>query len=74
MKKIFLTLAVTILIILTAASALASTYLANKKSGIFHYADCPTIKHPNAAHFVPYESSADCINDGYRPCQKCHPY
>lgn len=74
MKKIIAILAVTIFVIFTVAPALASTYLANTKSKIFHYYDCPTIKHHNAAHFIPYESSADCINDGYRPCQKCHPY
>ena len=73
MKKIFLMLAVTIFITLVTASALASTYLANTKSGIFHYSDCRTIKYPNAAHFVPYESRQACIDDGYRPCQKCEP-
>ena len=73
MKKIIATLAITILIILAAASALASTYLANTKSKIFHVYSCSTIKHHNAAHFIPYESRQDCIDDGYRPCQKCHP-
>lgn len=73
MQKIFLVLTAAILIILAAAPALASTYLANTKSGIFHRYDCSTIKHPNAAHFVPYESRQACIDDGYRPCRKCEP-
>lgn len=73
MKKIFAAFSVTILIILAASQVLASTYLANTKSGIFHYSNCRTIKHPNAAHFVPYESRQACIDAGYRPCQKCYP-
>ena len=73
MKKIILAVALTIFVILAAAPVLASTYLANTKSGIFHYSDCRTIKHPNAAHFVPYESRQACIDDGYRPCLKCEP-
>ncbi len=73
MKKIIAILAVTIFVILAAAPALASTYLANTKSRIFHYYDCPTIKHHNAAHFIPYESRQACTDDGYRPCRKCNP-
>ena len=73
MQKIFLAVVISILTILAATSALASTYLANTKSKIFHYYNCSTIKHHNAAHFVPYESRQACIDDGYRPCQKCYP-
>ncbi len=39
-----------------ATPALATDYLANTKSGKFHYATCRTIKHPDAPHFVPYSS------------------
>ena len=73
MKKFVSVFAITILIMLSAAHVLASTYLANTKSGIFHYSSCPTIKHPDAPHFVPYESAQECIDAGYRACQRCHP-
>ncbi len=73
MQKIFLAVTLTILLIWAAAPALASTYLANTKSGIFHVYSCSTIKHHNAAHFVPYESRQACVDDGYRPCRKCNP-
>ena len=56
-----------------ATPALATDYLANTKSGKFHYATCRTIKHPDAPHFVPYSSREAAIADGYEPCGVCHP-
>jgi prophage lambdaCh01, nuclease domain protein len=56
-----------------ATPALASDYLANTKSGKFHFADCRTIKHPDAPHFVPYDSRDEAIADGYKPCGVCEP-
>ena len=56
-----------------ATPALATDYLANTKSGKFHYATCRTIKHPDAAHFVPYSSREAAIADGYEPCGVCRP-
>ena len=56
-----------------ATPTLASDYLANTKSGKFHYADCRTIKHPDAPHFVPYSSRDEAIADGYEPCGVCEP-
>lgn len=73
MKKILAVLFASVILFLAAAPALASTYLANTKSGKFHYYNCSTIKHHNAAHFVPYESRDACIADGYKPCGRCHP-
>ena len=72
MKKIFSVL-IAISLILFAATAMATTYLANTKSGKFHYYDCPTIKYPNAAHFVPYNSREAVVADGYIPCKRCCP-
>jgi len=56
-----------------ATPALASDYLANTKSGKFHFADCRTIKHPDAPYFVPYDSRDEAIADGYEPCGVCEP-
>ena len=56
-----------------ATPALASDYLANTKSGKFHFADCRTIKHPDAPHFVPYDSRDEAIADGCKPCGVCEP-
>ena len=53
-----------------ATPTLASDYLANTKSGKFHYADCRTIKHPDAPH---YSSRDEAIADGYEPCGVCKP-
>ncbi len=73
MKKVFVAFLAVIALLLYVTPTLASTYLANTKSGKFHFSDCRTIKHPNAAHFVPYESRDACIADGYMPCGVCRP-
>lgn len=63
--------AMLLLIVGVAAHALAAGYLVNTKSGKYHYANCRTIKHPNAAHFVPYNSREEAEADGYTPCGVC---
>lgn len=72
MRKIFIAM-FAVVVLFFANQVLASTYLANTKSGKFHYSNCRTIKHPNAAHFVAYESRDACVNAGYKPCGVCHP-
>ncbi|MBR1729615.1 MAG: nuclease [Selenomonadaceae bacterium] len=62
-----------ILFALSISPSYAVSYLANAKSGKFHIYNCPTIKHPNAAHFVPYNSRDAAIADGYIPCKRCDP-
>ena len=70
-KKPFALLAVVALIMCVAAHALAAGYLANTKSGKYHISTCRTIKHPNASHFVPYDSASECEAAGYTPCGVC---
>lgn len=70
--KIMIAVIIAMLVVMMS-NALASTYLANTKSGKLHYYNCSTIKYPNAAHFVPYESRDAAVADGYIPCQRCHP-
>ena len=71
MKTKLIVATIMIMLVLMMSHVLASTYLANTKSGKFHYYDCSTIKYPNAAHFVPYDSREAAIADGYIACQKC---
>ena len=70
-KKSFAVVAMVALLVCLAANALAAGYLANTKSGKYHISTCRTIKHPNAAHFVPYNSAAECEAAGYVPCGVC---
>ena len=70
-KKSFAVAVVVILLVCLAAHAFAAGYLANTKSGKYHISTCRTIKHPNAAHFVPYNSEAECIAAGYTRCGVC---
>ena len=58
---------------LSISSGLAANYLANTNSGKFHFANCSTIKHHNAAHFVSYNSREAAIAAGYIPCKRCNP-
>lgn len=73
MKQLLAAVLAIIALFAFVTPTLASTYLANTKSGKFHYADCSTIKYPNASYFVPYESRDACIADGYIPCKRCTP-
>ena len=46
-------------------------FLANTKSGKYHRATCRTIRKPNAAHFVRYNTAEECIAAGYKACNVC---
>ena len=75
MKKVFVAVLAAVVLFACITPTLASTYLANTKSGKFHFSDCRTIKHPNASHFVLYESRDACLadDDGFKPCGVCRP-
>ena len=53
--------------------AIAADYLGNTKSMKFHFYNCRTIKHPDAPHFVSFNSRAEAVNAGYSPCGVCKP-
>ena len=71
MKKVAAIIAVVLCVLALASTALAAVFLANTKSGKVHYSNCRTIKHPNAAHFVPYDSLDAALADGYVRCGVC---
>ena len=73
MLKRFLVVVSAALVMTMGASALASLYLGNTKSGKFHYAGCRTIKHPEAAHFVELRTREEAILRGFVPCKVCNP-
>ena len=60
-------------VLLTFATALASTYIGNANSGKFHYADCPTVNKMNPANRVDFSTRDEAINAGYVPCKRCNP-
>lgn len=60
-------------VLLTFATALASTYIGNSNSGKFHYADCPTVNKMNPANKVFLNSRDEAIAAGYVPCKRCNP-
>jgi methylphosphotriester-DNA--protein-cysteine methyltransferase len=69
-RKLIIGITLLIMLVLSQA-ALASTYIANSHSGVFHYADCRYVGKMSDSHKVYYESRDDAINNGYRPCKIC---
>jgi hypothetical protein len=53
--------------------AFASTYVANKRTGVFHYQGCKWEQKMWEENRAYYDNREDCINDGYRPCKVCRP-
>lgn len=46
-------------------------YIANKRSGIFHRADCSYLPAEHNRGY--FETSEEAENAGYRPCEHCSP-
>ena len=73
-----LLLAITLIASLAAATigaddALASAYIGNSNSGIFHYSGCRYVYRMSEDHKVYFDSRDDAIDEGYRPCKVCRP-
>ena len=50
------------------------TYIANKKSGVFHYPYCSGAQSMSDANKIIYVGSREeLISQGYHPCQNCNP-
>lgn len=73
MLKKFLSVATLAAVFLVAAHGLAANYLGNSKSMKFHRYNCSTIKHPEAPHFVEFNTRDEAIVAGYVACKRCNP-
>jgi hypothetical protein len=71
-KKVLL---ITLILSMTIAPlcVLASTYVANSRTGIFHYQGCEWEQKMWEQNRVYYNDRQECIADGYRPCKVCRP-
>ena len=49
------------------------TYVASKKSQVFHKSTCSSAKRILSENLVHYKTRQDAINDGKRPCKNCNP-
>ena len=72
-KKRLSIILVAVLLILAAAPVLASDYIANSKSGKFHYASCRWAEKISPANRVYINSREEAVNQGYVPCKVCKP-
>lgn len=60
-------------LLLTCATALASTYVGNSNTGKFHFANCSAVDKMNPAHRVVLNSRDEAIASGFVPCKRCKP-
>ena len=49
------------------------TYVASKRSKVFHRADCPSGKAIAPKNLVSYRTRQQALADGKRPCKRCNP-
>lgn len=79
MLKKILSLVMLTVMFLFATNALAANYngnanyVGNTRSKKFHVYGCSTIKHPEASHFVSFNSRDEAIAAGYVACKRCNP-
>ncbi len=55
------------------AAPTKDTYVASKKSQVFHKSTCSSAKRISPENLVHYKTRQDAINDGKRPCKSCNP-
>ncbi len=56
-----------------AAAPTKDTYVASKKSRVFHKSTCSSAKRILPENLVHYKTRQDAIDDGKRPCKLCKP-
>lgn len=55
------------------ASAIRHTYVASKKSKVFHKSDCRWVARISQKNLVGFNSREEAMRDGRRPCKRCKP-
>ena len=53
--------------------AYAGSYVANIRTGVFHYSNCRYVYRMSEWNKEYYSDRDDAIDDGYRPCRACCP-
>ncbi|SFL33104.1 Metal binding domain of Ada [Methanobrevibacter olleyae] len=48
-------------------------YVASRNSDKFHYSSCASAKRIKSYNRITFSSRSSAINQGYRPCARCHP-
>ena len=50
------------------------TYIGNRNTGVFHYPTCSSVSQMSEKNKIFYYGDREeLIEDGYRPCGRCHP-
>lgn len=50
-----------------------SSYIGNRNTGKFHYANCSSVDRMKESNKVPLSTREEAINSGYVPCKRCNP-
>ncbi len=72
-NKIFTFVFVVLLAFIIAVPVLASTYIGNRNTGKFHYANCRFVSEMNPDNQIEINSRDEAIASGYIPCKRCNP-
>lgn len=51
----------------------SGSYIGNANSGVFHRANCPSVKRMKSSNKVSISSRDEAIRKGYTPCKNCRP-
>jgi micrococcal nuclease len=51
----------------------SASYIGNKNTKKFHYADCYSVSQMNPSNKVPLKTRAQAVSLGYVPCKNCNP-
>lgn len=58
---------------MSAAAPQTSSYIGNRNTGKFHYADCSSVNDMKDSNQVSFDSRESAISQGYVPCKRCNP-
>ena len=73
MKKFFAAIVAVVVLTVSFATVLASSYVGNSNSRKFHYANCTHARKMNQKNRVYFNSREEAVKAGYVACKKCKP-
>ena len=73
MKKFLAAIVAIVILTVSFATVLASSYVGNASSRKFHYANCSMVNKMNQKNKVYLNTRDEAIKAGYVPCKRCKP-
>jgi len=73
LKKKLIPLFLVLAMVISVATAFASSYIGNSNTYKFHYSSCRYVGKMSESHKVWFSSRDEAIDAGYVPCKVCRP-